>query len=58
MSELGSAIDGLAVEDLDGVTDAVLSADVVELRRQCDRLVRAGVDARRLVAARARREEL
>jgi hypothetical protein len=38
MSGLGSAIDELAVEDLDGVTDAALSSDVVELRRQVDRL--------------------
>jgi Domain of unknown function (DUF222) len=38
MSGLGSAIDELAAEDLEDVTDAALSADVVELRRQCDRL--------------------
>jgi hypothetical protein len=38
MSGLGSAIDELAFEDLDGVADAALSSDVVELRRQVDRL--------------------
>jgi hypothetical protein len=38
MSGLGSAIDELVVEDLDNVADAALSADVVELRRQADRL--------------------
>jgi hypothetical protein len=38
VSELASAIDELAAEDLDEVADGALSADVVELRRQIDRL--------------------
>jgi hypothetical protein len=38
VSELRSAIDELAVEELDRVGDAALSSDVVELRRQADRL--------------------
>ena len=37
MSGLGSAIDKLAVEDLDGVADATLGADVIELSRQMNR---------------------
>ena len=38
MSGLGSAIDELASEDLTGVPDAVLSADLVEIERQQARL--------------------
>jgi hypothetical protein len=38
VSELGSAIDELAVEDLDATPPAVLADDLVELRRAIDRL--------------------
>jgi Domain of unknown function (DUF222) len=38
VSELGSAIDELAVEDLDAAPQAVLADDLVEIRRAIDRL--------------------
>ena len=38
MSELGSAIDELAVEDLDATPAAALAGDLVEIRRAIDRL--------------------
>jgi Domain of unknown function (DUF222) len=38
VSELGSAIDELAVEDLDATQSAALAGDLVEIRRAIDRL--------------------
>jgi len=38
LSGLASAVDELAVEELTAVDDAVLAADLVELRRGIDRL--------------------
>jgi hypothetical protein len=38
VSELGSAIDELAVEDLDATPSAALADDLVEVRRAIDRL--------------------
>jgi hypothetical protein len=38
MSSLASAIDELAVEDLDAAAEAALADDLVEIRRAIDRL--------------------